>query len=195
MFKKGEIAVALFTLGYIIAFSIYYLSLNNYEFLWYLGVLIAIAVIIAATLRRTNFDYLALWGLSIWGLLHLAGGGIPVGNTVLYGVKIYPFINITPQFYVLKMDQVIHFYGFLVATLVAFQLLKNKLKSSPSWVIYFISALAGMGFGAINEIIEFLAVAMFPQTGVGDYFNTSLDLISNFFGAAAGAVICWLKSK
>jgi hypothetical protein len=42
-----------------------------------------------------------------------------------------------------------------------------------------------MGLGALNEMIEFAAVVMFPQTNVGGYVNTALDPVFN----AAGAVV------
>ena len=41
-----------------------------------------------------------------------------------------------------------------------------------------------MGLGAINEIIEFSAVLLLPDTNVGG-FNTALDLVVNALGASA----------
>jgi hypothetical protein len=46
------------------------------------------------------------------------------------------------------------------------------------------AAIAGMGLGALNEIVEFIAVLTLPETGVGGYVNTSLDLTANTIGAA-----------
>ena len=54
--------------------------------------------------------------------------------------------------------------------------------------IVFIAALAGMGFGAINEIVEFMAVLAVPDNGVGGYYNTAIDLVSNAIGATLAAV-------
>lgn len=47
-----------------------------------------------------------------------------------------------------------------------------------------------MGFGALNEVVEFCATLLVPDTNVGDYANTGWDLVSNFAGTllAAGAI-------
>ena len=54
-----------------------------------------------------------------------------------------------------------------------------------------ILVLAGAGVGVVNEIIEFVAAWMIPETGVGGYTNTMLDLVFNMIGAtiAMGWVI------
>ncbi len=46
-----------------------------------------------------------------------------------------------------------------------------------------------MGLGVLNELIEFSAVLVFPDTNVGGYFNTALDLVFNTLGALAAAVL------
>ena len=45
-----------------------------------------------------------------------------------------------------------------------------------------------MGFGALNEVVEFAAVAFFGQTGVGGYWNTALDLVFNMLGAIVATI-------
>ena len=47
----------------------------------------------------------------------------------------------------------------------------------------------GMGVGALNEVIEFLATLALPDTNVGGYHNTGRDLIANLLGAATAAVV------
>jgi putative membrane protein len=47
-----------------------------------------------------------------------------------------------------------------------------------------IAIFAAAGFSIINEIIEFLAAVNLPETGVGGYENTVLDMIFNLTGAA-----------
>jgi hypothetical protein len=46
-----------------------------------------------------------------------------------------------------------------------------------------------MGFGALNEVIEFFAVLILPKTNVGDYENTGWDLFANLVGAIVTALI------
>lgn len=52
-----------------------------------------------------------------------------------------------------------------------------------------------MGFGALNEIIEFIAFLSFPNTGVGGYENNMLDLVFNMFGAILAAVYINLRKN
>lgn len=181
--------VLVFNLLYIIPFTIYYLSRLDFEFLLYVGVLIFFLVFVITTLRKTHFDSVVLWGLSIWGLLHMLGGGVPVGDTVLYGLTLIPLYDGGGEFVLLKYDQVVHAFGFAVATIVVYQLLRQSWKTDGSKrVLYIVSALGGMGLGVINEIVEFTAVLLVPDTGVGGYVNTSLDLVFNTLGALCALV-------
>ena len=71
---------------------------GNREFLIYLGVMAVLIASVTVVHRRVNFHPLVLWGLSLWGLLHLAGGLVPVpeswpieGRTpVLYNLWLIP---------------------------------------------------------------------------------------------------------
>jgi uncharacterized membrane protein YjdF len=181
--KKGHWFVLLFTAVYVLAYSIYYLSIKNYEFLWYILVLVFFFGLVFFTLERSKLDYFLLWGLSIWGLLHMSGGGLMVGGDVLYNLKIIHLFDMGDTF-VLKFDQVVHVFGFFVTALVAFHVLKEQVKGKPNWtLIYIASALISIGLGAVNEIIEFIATVGITEVNVGGYYNTLLDLISNSVGA------------
>ena len=48
---------------------------------------------------------------------------------------------------------------------------------------------AGSGFGALNEVVEFIAVLTIPETNVGGYENTGWDLVANLVGATVAAVL------
>ena len=48
-----------------------------------------------------------------------------------------------------------------------------------------------MGLGAMNEIIEFIAVLLIPETNVGGYENTGWDLVSNAVGAVIAALLLY----
>jgi hypothetical protein len=52
-----------------------------------------------------------------------------------------------------------------------------------------------MGLGAVNEIIEFIAVLSVPDTNVGGYYNTALDLVFNGAGAVIAMVIVALAGR
>ena len=185
--RAGEKILAGIAFTYIAGFSAYYMSIRNFEFLWYIAVLAGFFVLIFVTIRRSNFDYLTLGGLTIWGLLHLMGGGVKVYGATLYKLHLIPLIG-SGELFVLKYDQVVHFFGFAVATLVVYHLLKPYLNERTNWkVVYPLMIAAGMGLGALNEIVEFIAVLVVPHTGVGGYNNTGLDLIFNMLGALTAA--------
>ncbi|MDO8509155.1 MAG: DUF2238 domain-containing protein [Nanoarchaeota archaeon] len=197
-FGQKEWILLLFNLFYILPFTIFYLLRKNYEFLIYIGVLVLIGIIVISTLKKSKLDYLALWGLSIWGLLHMMGGGVKIAGNTLYSLRLIDIIDKGGQFYILKMDQAIHFYGFLVAAIVVFQLIAPHFKEiKKSKLAIFIAWIGSMGLGALNEVVEFIAFVVVKNTGVGDVYNTGLDLIFNMAGALAGAFIAsyWVRRK
>ena len=49
-------------------------------------------------------------------------------------------------------------------------------------------AMAGLGVGGLNEIIEFIATVVMPETGVGGYMNTALDLVADLVGAVLAVI-------
>ena len=72
-------------------------------------------------------------------------------------------------------------------------LLKARLNNRISLSIIIISA--GLGLGALNEIIEFAAIIITPGTGVGGYINTSLDLVADLIGAVTAAALVIIINK
>ena len=195
MIKNGEWFLILFNLIYIIPFTIYYININNFEFLGYIAILVVIFLLIAGTLRKTRFDYFILWGLSIWGLLHMAGGGVRFNENVLYAMELIP-IWVTDNFYILKYDQFVHFYLYVVAAIAVFYLLQKQLKKGANYkFIYLVSGLASVGIGGLNEIAEFMMVLFLEQTGVGGYYNTAWDLVFNTGGAILGIIIAHVRYR
>ncbi len=153
----------------------------------YVGVLVFFSVLILATLKKTNFDYITLWGLSIWGLLHMSGGSLRIGDNVLYALEVFRFLEVGDT-YVLKFDQVVHAFGFGVTTLVAYHLLKPRISKMHKGLLYGLCVFIAMGAGALNEIVEFLAVVILPKTGVGGFYNTGLDLVFNGLGSLIAVI-------
>ena len=186
--KPSHWAVLVFTLTYVVGFAAWFLAIGNVEFLWYIATLLFFVVLIALTIGRTKFPPFILSGLSVWGLAHMAGGGIKVGGNVLYALVLIPIVG-DGELRILKYDQVVHFYGFAVTAVVLWHLLRTNFPAlRGTWTIYCFSALASMGLGCLNELIEFAAVLGLPDTNVGGYYNTALDLAFN----SAGAVIAML---
>lgn len=170
----------------ILVFGFRFLVRLNYEFLIYIGVILVCIGLIAASLSRVRYTPAALVALTVWSLLHLAGGGIAVGDGRLYDLILLPLSSTVP---VLRYDQVVHVWGFAAATLVMHCLLAGSLKDArPRLSLTVVLIMAGLGVGALNEIVEFLVSAAVPESGVGGYLNTSLDLCANLLGATLAAL-------
>jgi uncharacterized membrane protein YjdF len=179
-------------LAYVAGFGLYYFAIENYEFLWYVLVLLFFFFLIGLTLHKTQFPAWLLWMLSLWGLLHMAGGGVMVAGRVLYAYEIVHLFG-SGDGYVLKFDQAVHFYGFFVTTFVAHHLLKPYCARPHATMVLFLAAMASMGFGTLNELVEFLAVVVAPKTGVGGYYNTALDLAFNSLGAMLACFVLYVR--
>ena len=124
----------------------------------------------------------------------MAGGSVLVAGDVLYAYRLLPLVDRGGEFFILKFDQVVHAFGFAVATLVMYEITKRYFTGSRGLLV-FIAALGGLGLGAINELVEFAAVVFMPSTGVGGYFNTGLDLVFNAVGAIFMAVMLYWKPR
>lgn len=182
--------VLAFNLASITLFSAHFILSGNTEFLLYVGVILFFMTVIVATEERMKYPTRLLWGLTIWAQLHLAGGGLFVGGKKLYELILIPLVG--SPYFILRYDQLIHIIGFVVATFVAFHLMTPHLKerSAPRGIsFYLVIVMAGLGFGALNEIVEFSATVLFSETGVGGYVNTSLDLVADLIGALLAAII------
>ena len=197
MIKRSEWVLILFNLLYIVAFTIYYVARQNYEFMVYIGVLVLLFAVVFAIQRRVKFPVLILWMLSVWGLLHMLGGGVHLADgTVLYRwIPIELYQGIDSEFVLLKFDQILHFYIYFVMSFVLAHLVRNKMQGMKPLYVGLFVALASMGLSVINELIEFGAVLFLGKTGVGGYYNTLLDLLFNTLGAVVGAWASSLRTR
>jgi Predicted membrane protein (DUF2238) len=183
--RPGEWGVLVFTLAYVAGFSAWFLLRGNFEFVIYVATMLGLIALVGYNLRLADMPLAMLWALTFWGLAHMAGGSVPVDGSVLYNWQIIPMTG-TGEMRLLKYDQVVHAYGFGVTAWVLWHLLVRHYPTSRhTWTAYVFPALAAMGLGSVNEIIEFTAVLLVPDTNVGGYYNTALDLVFN----ASGAVI------
>ncbi len=171
---------------------------RNGEFVFYSAVMLVLIAAVSVAHRRSRLSRAVLWGLSLWGLAHMVGGLVPVPqswpthgpNKVVYSWWLIPEV--------LKYDQIVHAFGFYVTTLVCWQGLSAIARDirtdhslQPTFGVLLLCAAAAQGFGALNEVIEFVATLLVPNTNVGGYVNTGWDLVSNLVGTAAAAV--WLR--
>jgi hypothetical protein len=193
--KKEQMPILIINIIALVIFSIIFLWRKNYEFMIYIGVIVFFLILILSTSKKISYPTGVLWGLTLWSTLHMSGGGIYIGGKKLYELMIYPLVG--PPYYIFKFDQFVHIVGFWVATLVFYSLLKPILaKENKRWgVISVVVVMAGLGAGALNEIIEFGATVLLNDTGVGGYENTALDLVSNLIGAVGAMTYIYLKEK
>ena len=181
----------------VVGFSWYYLQALNYEFLAYAGTIAVVTAVLFGTLRWTRFSTGIILGVTIWGLLHMLGGSLMTADGVLYAYRIFPFFDGGGDFYILKMDQVIHAFLYGVVGLMFFHLLREIIGIKTHIILVAaIAIFAAAGFSIINEIVEFLAAVNLPETGVGGYENTVLDMIFNLTGAAVAVIVkCRVSSR
>lgn len=188
--------IAAVTVLYMLIFGGLALRQGNTEFIFYT---VAMLVFIAGVLglhARVRFSTLSLGLLSAWGLLHMAGGTVPIPadlaqteakRTVLYSLRLHPDLP--------RYDQVTHAFGFFAATIAAWEALRAGIaRFTPATVVpspglALAAALIGMGLGALNEVVEFTATLVVAEHNVGGYVNTGWDLVSNTVGAVAGAAL------
>jgi len=202
--RVGFLVVCLFTISYLFASGIGALLTGNREFVFYVVVTAALGLVVLGIHARVDLGLGVLWGLSIWGLVHMAGGLCPVPaswptdgpHRVLYSWWLFH------QY--LKYDQLVHAFGFGVTTWACWRGLQALLgaysdttqKSPiPTLGALTLCGAAAMGFGAVNELVEFLAVLFIPNTNVGGYMNTGWDLVANFVGVLVSCIALRIRYR
>ena len=186
IFSKRLIPYTIFVLGYMAVFTVTAIMQGNHEFMFYEGTMAIIIAVLVYMDKRVMFSHTVLCGMAIWGFVHLAGGliSVPVewtqvGETtpVLYDVRLSPYLP--------KYDQIVHAFGFGISLILTHEALQAHLKRSLpiNAAIGFTLFFVAMGVGALNELIEFVAVLSIANTEVGGYKNTGWDLVSNSVGA------------
>ncbi len=193
--------ILVFSAIYMAVAAVFAVRGGNFEFILYIVVMALIVFGVLALHRRVGLSVGVFWCLSIWGLLHMAGGFVPIPtgwqkegtSAVLYNLEIVPGS--------LKYDQVVHAFGFGITTWLCWQALSARVLDEqgnplrPTLGLMLLCAAAGIGFGALNEVIEFFATLVLPETNVGGYVNTGWDLVANLVGAVAAAVILYFSSR
>ena len=125
---------------------------------------------------RHHFSTRVLWGLAAWGALHMAGGMIPISEgRVFYNFWLLPFV---------RFDHLVHAIGFGFAGMAFWESVRPTVDRSSGAAI---TLIGGLGFGAVNEMIEFLITRVVPDTNIGEFENTGWDLVANTVGAAVAA--------
>ncbi len=190
--KKAHLILGVLNGAYLLVFGLHFGRQHNFEFLIYVGVVLTALIWIGLSLKRVNYALSTLIGLSVWGLRHMAGGGIVVGQGRLYDVMLVKLSSSLP---ILRYDQVVHIWGFGSCVLFCYDLLKGQLADRQRFPfsLGLVLVMAGLGLGAFNEIVEFIVTCVVPEAGVGGYINTALDLCANMVGALLALLFLRLR--
>lgn len=196
-FTPGLIAVLLFTACYMAIAFVTSVNLKNTEFLFYFIVMCLLIGSVSFIHWKVELHIMALWGLSIWGLAHMAGGLMSIPESWPIKGETHVLYNwwLIPGW--LKYDQLVHAYGFGLVTWICWMSLKGAFSNrgitiTPTFGLLTLCGAGGMGFGAMNEVVEFIATLMIPGTNVGGYENTGWDLVANLTGCLISAVLIFL---
>lgn len=187
--KNPLIPVGIFTGLYLLIASFFAIGNANWEFIFYIAVVVVLAVLVMWLHSRIKLHAGTLWCLTVWGLLHMIGGLMPVPAGWPYNGDKAVFYSwwIIPDY--LKYDHIVHAFGFGICTWITWQALRMIAPGvKPTFGVLVLCMMVGMGLGGMNEIIEFMAVLGIPDTNVGGYINTGWDLVSNFVGCLIAAL-------
>jgi len=162
---------------------------GNTEFLFYAAVISLFVGFLWYTDRFFHYRKVSLLLFFVWLVIHVCGGAMPIGEgRVLYDWVIVPLV---PEPYsIFKFDQFAHMFCYLAIGMLADDAIAPLLKPHLSKAARFlVVTLVAIGIGALNEVMEFAAVCLIPNTNVGDYTNNALDLVCNTIGALTAATI------
>lgn len=167
-----------------------FLGSGNTEFVIYVAVIVVIFGGTLALHKVVEFPVWMLWLLSVWGLMHVLGGAVHIGDHVLFAHRIFPLIDRGGEFYILKYDQVVHGYLYGLVAVMAYHTIKQYFSiQTDGKMLALVAVLVSVGISGLNEIMEFF-ISLTMENGVGGYDNTMLDMCFNLAGAVV-AITCF----
>ncbi len=194
---KGVLIFTFLELG---AAGTWAVSRGNGEYLLFLATLIPAIALLGLMHRRIRFSAALLGCLSFLLFLHITGGllELPRGFQTDGQRVLYNWWLLKPH---LKYDHFVHAVGSGTATWFCWQLMQRAVASRTGWAfrdlrptgeLLFFCILSGIGLGALNEVLEFYATRIVPDTNVGGYVNNAVDLVANAVGSLGAAAAIWV---
>jgi hypothetical protein len=188
--RPGRFTIAL--AGQVAIVAGYGIGGGNRRVVAYLIVWALLALLTRAGHRRWPLPRPTLVAMAAAGALHMAGGLLPSpepGAPILYETWLIEGV--------LKFDQASHAIISAVVTVALFQVLGQIVdpRAAGTGVRSMLALLACWGFGAANELFEFLSAQRFADAYVGGLDNAGWDLAFNTFGSVAAAVACTLYDR
>lgn len=173
--------------GQVAAVAGFGIARGNRRVIAYLIVWSLLALLIRAGHRRWPLPRTTVVALAVAGAVHLAGGLLPSpeqGAPIFYETWLIPGV--------LKFDQAAHAFISAVVTVAVFQALRHVVddeRAGPG-LRAVLAMLVCWGFGAANELFEFLSALRFPDAYVGGLDNAGWDLAFNTVGGVLAAIGC-----
>ncbi|MFC5049468.1 DUF2238 domain-containing protein [Rubritalea spongiae] len=198
--KRQRIAgVVAFTLLYQCGLAILAVIQHNYEFLYYSAIQLFFVALLCIAHKRIHYSISLLWLLSLWGLLHLASGifFVPESWGETGEPKALQNFRIISQ---LRYQHLEHFCGFFLVTWVSWQTLcsiihtRYQRRLMPTFGLLLLCATSSMGYGAFNELAEFLATKIMEDTLKTGYQDTSWDMVANTAGVFFASITIKLRN-
>lgn len=182
----APVTVAVVATGALLAVGIRTGQLN-----WqvYAMVMVLGAVGVTALHLHVGLSSLTIWGLVLFGVGHVAGGMVPVGEGILYQRWLVDGL--------IRYDNVQHAWGFGFVGRAIWEALRRRLAPAPSdvpGVAFWLVLLGATAIGAVNEVVEYALTKVLPQTAVGGYENTARDLVANLTGGLLVAAWTWREA-
>ncbi len=191
LFKQKNNLILIFTVAYLLAFTVNALIEQNFEFLYYTVMMVILIFLVLHINKFLHLAFFIILNISILGFLHLFAGNFYIQDLRLYDFYIIPGI--------FRYDNFVHIYATFIGTLTIYSLLSNFIDERIKrryFVFSSILILIGMGLGAVVELIEFSAVLFLDASNqVGDYYNNAFDLFFNTIGASLAMVVVYFYSE
>ena len=178
----------------LVVFGILTVIRQNIEFMFYGITLIIFTYLLYIADKKYDFTPFSLWMFVIWLISHVLGGLATYNGTVFYSIILIPLVG--EPYNILKYDQIVHSFCYFAITLLVYRVITKSLrKDTKISALYILTFLAAIGIGSLNEVIEFLAVVFIPNTNVGGYFNTGIDMIANSLGSLIAILYLHFKNN
>ena len=185
--RRAPSALTVGIVGPLVGFASFSLSQGERRIVAYLLVWSVTAGLVLLVHRRWPLPRPVLWALVAAGWVHLAGGLLPspdAGAPILYETWLVDGV--------VKFDQLAHAAICAVVTVAVFEVLGRVLDPTQAGPAArgLLAALVCWGFGAANELFEFLSALRFEDSYVGGLDNTGWDLAFNTIGSLTAALCC-----
>lgn len=174
--------LSILSVGYLVTFVALGFASDLGQTIFYAVFMVVAFALVAVTYTHFRLRPLTLWGLSLWGVAHMAGGLLSVGGVVLYHFDLILSM--------LRFDQVVHAFGFGFAAAACWDVLGEVITQDRPAARSVLALLGGLGFGAINEAIEFLVTRIDPSSNVGG-FVTRASTYSSTRSAVHWPAVHW----